>query len=231
MADKSNQETTAKGIPALSLGTLTNFVNNFKTVEQIPTHIDKSMFPGTMSGANQSALLSALRFLGFTAGDNKPLPLFEAYVNASPDDRPVIWRDCVMASYAFVFKHVDIERTTAAAVADRFRAQQISGDTVRKAVTFFLHAAKAGKIKISEHVKAPRPIRGASRSKAGKTDSQGAGAKDAQHSGGGGQQQRQHIDRLPHMLVDILNSKMTTEETEAVWTLIRYLKAQESGSE
>jgi len=230
MAEASKQQ-TIKGIPSLSFGTLTNFLDQFTSTDQIPTHIDKSMLPSTMSGANQAAVLSSLKFFGFTSEDNKPEQPFYDYAKATKEDRYRIWQSRIAASYGFLLDHVDIERTTSALVADRFRAQGISGDTVRKAVTFFLHAAKAGEVKVSTHVKAPRPVRSAARGKSANPKPDG----DSGDSGNNGKTTppgRIGPRGTPYeMLIDILDARMSEDEQQAVWTLIRYLKNREVKSE
>jgi hypothetical protein len=234
MADQPNQEQLKRYIPALSFGTVTNFLDQFKSPEQVPTHIDKSMFPSTMSGANQTALLSSLKFFGFISEDAKPQEVFYEFVSADKDRRASIWHGLLTTSYSFVLAHVDIERSTSAQVAECFRTQGISGDTVRKAVTFFLHATKTANMKVSSHVKAPRPTRatGGRRGRSADHSKQDTGSLNGGGSGGELNIHTARTDRTPYeMLIDILNARMTKEEQDAVWTLIRYMKAKEAESE
>lgn len=233
MNDQPNTESVKKNIPALSHATLSNFLDAFKGTEQIPTHIDKSLL-STQSGAIQSAILNTLKFLEFTTEDGKPSEMFYEYVATEKSERAAIWHKVLTKHYDFLLSHVDIERTTSALVADRFRTQNISGDTVRKAVTFFLHAAKAAGLKVSAHVKAPRlPGKLSGKSKGqGKQDqtaadnnsNTGGGRSSSTRTGGGSQDDRP----LSYQLVDLLNAGMAEEEQDAVWTLIRYLKAKEA---
>jgi len=226
-----NSEQIKKNIPSLSQATISNFLNAFKGTEQIPTHIDKSLL-SSHSGATQSAILNTLKFLGFISEDGKPQELFYEYVTADKDARPAVWRKLLTQHYDFLLNHVDIERTTSALVADRFRSQNISGDTVRKAVTFFLHAAKAANMKVSPHVKAPRLPGRLSGSRPRSQVRQEQAPADPNNGGGAsktGTNQNAHEDRpLSYQLVDILDGNMTREEQDAVWTLIRFLKAKEA---
>ena len=128
---------------------------------------------------------------------------------------------------------IDIERATTKIVADRFKEQGINGDTVRKAITFFQHAAKEAGMQISPHLKPaagprnriPRPMKSDSKAKPNvpsnfsDTDT----TSTSQNTGNPG------IVGSPYqLLINILDVGMNDEEQAAVWTIIKYLKKREA---
>ena len=233
MSEDSKPEAGKRTPPAGSFATLTNFLEQFKK-SPVPSHIDRSVFPSSMSGANQ-ALQGTLKFFDLISSTNVPEPEFHELVAADKDENAALWNGLVKAKYAFVFDGLDIERTTSSIVIDRFRAQNISGDTIRKAITFFLHASKTAGIKISPHVKAPRPVATGTRGGKTKKTDHSTKATNLQHSnddngsGRGGKNGDGHTGQTRYeMLIEILDANMSKEEQEAVWILIRYLKTQDA---
>ena len=230
MADESKPVSGTRTPPAGSFETLTNFIDQFKKTP-VPSQIDRSVFPSTMSGGNQSFILNSLKFLDLISSSDVPEPIFHEMVAADKDARMALWAQIVRSRYAFVFDGVDIERTTSSVVIEKFRKRNISGDTVRKAITFFLHAAKAGGVKISPHVKAPRPAPTGTRPRNKKeTAAGGRSTPPAETNNTGSNTGHSGVQgETPYeMLIRILDAEMQTEEQEAVWTLIRYLKKQDA---
>lgn len=227
MSDTTTPGAGKRPIPAFSFETFNNFLDEFPN--PMPSHIDRSVFPGTMSGGNRSYILSTLRFFDLIDDAGIPGEDFVALVAADKAARSPIWHRLITDKYRFLLDNVDIERTTASKVADAFRTQGIGGDTVRKAVTFFLHAAKAANLRVSPHVKAPRshltrkPKAAASHN--GMTDGRPAATYASPVV-------KRSAERTPYeILIDILTAEMTDEEQQAVWTLIRYLKKQDAQGE
>lgn len=161
---------------------------------------------------------------------------FRELVESEKDNRAQTWNKIVKTSYAFIFEDpaIDIGRATTKGVGDKFKEQGLSGDTVRKAITFFQHICKAAGINVSPHI---RPLLGQPRSRPPRsTKNNGLGAKRDEIP------RTEQIPRLcknmgsgiaattksPYeVLIDILQPDMTDEEQAAVWTLIRCLKKLE----
>lgn len=222
---------TTKPPSSIAYKTVTNFLESFQDSE-VPTHIDRSVLPSSMSGGNQAYLVSALKFLGLISNTGVTDEKFHRLVKGNKDERAAVWQEILQKSYSFLFTDLDIERTTTTIVSARFKEQGISGDSIRKAITFFLFAAKDAGLKVSPHIK-PQQTRSKS-TKTRKTDSKPENEVKETNGGNnggevkGGQEIRTDTastgKALPYQLIDILSDDMSAEEEDAVWTLIRYLK-------
>ena len=140
--------------------------NTFRTLlewlrsEGVPLRFDRSFWQTKFSGSTGSQLVAALRFLGLLRGD-RPLPDLENLVEAAFDERRFVLRELLTDSYAAVpFDKLD--RATPAMLRRWFSAYPIDGHTLRKAISFFVSAAKEAEIPMSNAVskmsksKAPR---------------------------------------------------------------------------
>lgn len=215
--------------PIIPLSTLQNFLDPFEE-DTIPTQIDKSIMTKLPWGS-QTSLISALKYLDFISDDNVPGPLLTEYVTTDKDSRGPLWNRILKSKYAFLLDAVDIGRTTTEIVVAKFKAQGLNGDSIRKAMTFFLHAAKIAGIQVSPHVKAPRPPQGPKKTDKGDRGGKTKDTADTVVVGGkgGGSSTSNQTSQLPYMLVDLLGDKnMTAEQETAVLTVIRYLKAKEA---
>jgi Family of unknown function (DUF5343) len=141
--------------PYLAHKTFINFVNGLK--QGIPSRIDKSIMQ-SLSGATQGQLIATLHFFDLIDVDGKPKDLFSALVKSEGADRQRIFSEMVGRSYRFVFTDsLDLERATRKQLEERFAAQGIRGETLRKAFGLFLALAEDGGMRLSPHVKTPRP--------------------------------------------------------------------------
>jgi hypothetical protein len=215
---------------SIAYKTVTNFLESFQD-SSIPSHIDRSVLPGSMSGGNQAYLVSSLKYLGLISdGGATNEEKFHRLVKGNKEQRAAAWREVLMSSYDFLFKDFDIERATTSLVSSKFKEQGISGDSIRKAMTFFLFAAKEAEIKVSSHIK-PASTRGKITKPRKQEIKPPVDAKQetTNDSGNGSAQQEISVNKskeLPYQLIDILDDEMSQEEQDAVWTLIRYLKKQ-----
>jgi hypothetical protein len=162
-----------KAIPAyVSYKFFESFINGLREHALVPQQIDTSVFPRA-SGSAKSAMLVSLRFLRLIDDDGKPTPLLHKLVEEPETNRRVVLKEMLVAAYPFLLAdpQLHIDRASSAQVAERFRAQEISGSTVAKAMVFFLSAATDAGIKVSQHVKAP-PVHknGTKRAGRGKRD-------------------------------------------------------------
>jgi hypothetical protein len=134
----------------------------------VPSRIDKSLVRN-MSGSNQSSLLSALKW--FKLMDDAGLhgePL-DKLVKAGAEPGPVL-RELLPAAYAFMADgSIDLARATGAQIEEKFRAYGISGETVVKAMSFFIAACKEAGVPLSSHIKLPKVVRANGAAKAKKT--------------------------------------------------------------
>lgn len=119
--------------------------------EGVPLRFDRSFWQTKFSGSTGSQLVAALRFLGLLRGD-RPLPDLENLVEAAFDERRFVLRELLTDSYAAVpFDALD--RATPAMLRRWFSAYPIDGHTLRKAISFFVSAAKEAEIPMSNAVR------------------------------------------------------------------------------
>lgn len=120
------------------------FVSSIEALEHgIPKQIDRAIWR-SQSGVVQTQIMMALRFLGFVNQDDAPTALLHEYVEQK-DRRKEIMVKVLKAAYAEIIKH-DLTKMTPKMLDDAFDAYKVSGDTKRKAVTFFLKAAKFAEV-------------------------------------------------------------------------------------
>jgi hypothetical protein len=133
--------------------TFDNFINGLRE-SGIPNRIDRSVMD-KLSGANQSFLMGALRFLGLTTETGTPTTALKALVEEK--DNKQVLEGIIRDAYDFLFtKDFNLQAATEAEVSERFRKKDLSGDTIRKAMSFFTLACGAAGIPLSPHLKGKR---------------------------------------------------------------------------
>jgi hypothetical protein len=105
----------------------------------IPKQIDRTIWRN-QAGIVQSQILMALRFLGFVDDSDHPTQLLHDYVEQKEQRKQTMMK-ALKTAYADVIRH-DLTKMTPKMLDDSFDTLGVSGDTKRKAVTFFLKAAK-----------------------------------------------------------------------------------------
>lgn len=130
--------------------------NTFRTLlewlrsEGVPLRFDRSFWQAKFSGSTGSQLVAALRFLGLLKGD-RPVPDLENLVEADFDERRFVLRELLTDSYAAV-PFNELDRATPAMLRRWFSAYPIDGHTLRKAISFFVSAAKEAEVPMSNAV-------------------------------------------------------------------------------
>ena len=145
--------------PYMSWATFDSIIEQFRAVG-LPGRIDRSVLP-SRSGGDQSQFLRAASSFGFIDGNEAPTERFRRYV-ADQDARPEIMREVLREAYPSVVG-LPLDATPQM-LTDQFRSFGIEGDTVRKAIAFYLNAARFAELEISPHFKATRPGAGGRRS-------------------------------------------------------------------
>jgi hypothetical protein len=116
------------------------FTSSLDALEHgIPKQIDRTIWRN-QSGIVQSQILTAFRFLGFVDGSDHPTQLLHDYVEQKEQRKQTMVK-VMKTAYADVIRH-DLTKMTPKMLDDSFDTFGVSGDTKRKAVTFFLKAAK-----------------------------------------------------------------------------------------
>jgi hypothetical protein len=137
-----------------------SFRNFIETLKQgIPARIDRSVM-STMSGALQSQLTVALRYLGLTSEAGHPSSMLAALVNSEGAQRATAMRTMLQTAYPYLFQSFDLKSATPRMLEERFAEQGASGGTLDKCMMFFLAAAKEAAIDLSPHLKTSRGPRG-----------------------------------------------------------------------
>jgi hypothetical protein len=166
--------------PYLSFTTLNGFIDGLGV--HMPTRIDKSLMK-SMSGASQAALVAALDYFKLRDGE-KPSNRLVELAALSGADRAPMWKSLLADGYPFLFSDgFNLKRATQGELDEKFRAEGVTGETVRKCVAFFMAAAQAAGLEVSPHFRsvksrAPRSRGGpsASRSKKPKREEKATGA-------------------------------------------------------
>lgn len=137
--------------PYLSYKTFRSFVESLKV--GIPGRIDRSVL-SSLSGANQSWLLGALRFLDLTTADGKPTDRLRRLVESEGAERQKRLQELTRSAYPTLFRDgFHLSTATPRQLEEAFAALGPSGDTVRRCVTFFVGLAKDAELQVSPHIK------------------------------------------------------------------------------
>jgi len=164
--------------------TLTNMVVRMEE-HGPPNRIDRTFLTG-MSGAGQTQFIAGLKSLGLIDPDGRVQSRLTELVN-QPDDRPRIMGEILRERYPEAVELGETNATTGELV-EIFRGYGVQGDTARKAIAFYLQAAKfAGDIPLSPNFKTPsvKAAPGAAK-KRGRPSKPNAGAGGAGGENGGG---------------------------------------------
>ena len=137
--------------PYTSFRTILNLLDRFKREGGVPIRIDRGVLIG-LSEQSKTLLIAALKSLGLITHAGQALPEFGTLaMNAS--ERPQLIADLLKRNYA---KQVQLGATNATQQQLDETFAGMDGETRRKAVAFFLHAAEYAKIPLSPYFKTPR---------------------------------------------------------------------------
>jgi hypothetical protein len=153
-----------------------------------PSRVDRSVL-GKFSGIVGSQLLTTLRFFGHIDGHGKPSKYLEDIVAAYGSEQwPKVLEEQLRRAYGPVFE-LDLKTASPAQFTETFKsAYPAEGDTLRKALTFFLNGARDAQIPINTLItKNKKPRSGAPRKQrsakpvSGGQSGNHAKAQDKQH--------------------------------------------------
>jgi hypothetical protein len=116
----------------------------------LPDRIEKTAW-NSRSGADQTQILSAFRFLGFISSlDESPTDRLKKLVDAQEDtdEERQILAELLQAKYARVFD-INLKTATPGALADAIGSYGTMGATKKRAVRFFIKAATHARIPLS----------------------------------------------------------------------------------
>jgi hypothetical protein len=152
MAEEKTTKQAAIAVPPyLSFKTFKAFVESLKV--GIPTRIDRTVL-SSMSGAVQSQLMAALRYLGMVTAHSVTTVKLASLVNSEGSEYERVLASILQEGYPFLFGgEFDLLRATTGEMEEAFRKSGASGETIRKCVAFFLAAAKSAGLPVSPHIK------------------------------------------------------------------------------
>jgi len=129
------------------------FLNLLQKMEEeggTPPRIDRS-YLRTFSGQAQTYLMGALRSFALIEENGDVTPELDALVLNS-QDRPNLLGDILRKYYPAAIAHGEMHGTPKQ-LEEIFAEYNLSGDTLRKAITFYLHAAEHANLPISRYMK------------------------------------------------------------------------------
>ncbi len=139
------EETPKLSPPYLAFRTFLGSVEALENV--IPKRIDRGIWRSS-SGAIQGQIMIAYRFLGLLDDQDKPTSLLHQLVDAQGEDRKKIIEGMIEKAFHKLIAH-DLTKMTPKILDEEMGHFGITGDTRRKAVTFFLQAAKYVELPLS----------------------------------------------------------------------------------
>lgn len=139
--------------PYFPFKTLTNLLVRMET-EGIPRRLDRG-YLSNMAGGTIAQFLTGLRALGLIDEEERPLPRLVALVEAG-EDRPQQIGQLIRERYPWAVE-LGEARATHQELEEAFRAHGPSGSTLRKAVGFYLAAARYSGLPLSPFFKETRP--------------------------------------------------------------------------
>src|SRR4051812_35004906 len=150
MADETTP-TTGKTTtwPYTSWKSLLNVIDRFKE-QGLPPRIDRSVLGG--SEGQKTQIIAALRFFGLVEDNGDVNEGLNRVVNARDKERQQIVRELLATHYPKATELAAVNATTKQ-LEETFTG--IGGDTMRKAVGFYLGAAKYSGHPTSKHFKVP----------------------------------------------------------------------------
>ena len=163
--------------------TLTNMIVKMEE-HGPPNRVDRTFLTG-MSGAGQTQFIAGLKSLGLIDEDGAVQPRLADLVNR-PSDRPALIGQLLREKYP---EAVELGKTNATTgeLVEIFNGYGVQGDTARKAIAFYLNAAKyAGDIQLSPNFKTPSVRTGNGPKKRGRPARQQPPAEENGHVQGGG---------------------------------------------
>lgn len=149
-------ETTDKKLPVppyVAFKTLKNFIDKF--VQGVPGRIDRGLM-ASMSGAAQSQVTTALRYLGFISDSGIPTETMRLYVAGEGEKRKEVLRGVLSSSYPFIFgedAQFDFSTATSSQLREEFEEKTgATGETVGRCIGFLKDAAEDAGIVLSPYI-------------------------------------------------------------------------------
>jgi hypothetical protein len=163
------------GAPYVSWGTLENLWERLDK-DGLPPKIDRSILGG--SEGYKTQMLAGLKWLGLIDPDGKVTPRMEQFID-EPARRQELVAQLFREKYA---KQIELGENNASQRDLELSFQPLTGNTARKAVSFYLKGAKFADLPLSSYFITPRvrkPNTGTKRTAVGKKGKKGAANEDS----------------------------------------------------
>ena len=158
MADPVTSADTAP--PYTSFMTLMNTIERMADEGGVPSRVDRS-YLSNMPGSVRATFITSLKAMGLIGDDLRPSSKLVELVEADGDGRKTTMLDMVHERYPEPLSLGKM--ATQSQLEEVFRGYGVSGSTLRKAIGFFLHAARYAGVPLSPHFKLPKRTPEASR--------------------------------------------------------------------
>lgn len=148
----SEQESPRHPPAYVPYDTFEHFIDTLKEIGVTPDEINRSHMPH-MSGALQSHLTAALKFLSLTTPTGETMDALDRLVQAYGTDG---WQAALAAvvepAYAPIIGDLNLKTGTARKLREKFKESSgLDGATLDKAIRFYLKALKATGAEVSPH--------------------------------------------------------------------------------
>lgn len=177
--ETEEQRGTAKP-PYIAYRTLDDLIQRMSD-DGAPPQIDRS-YLDNYSGGYGGQVIAALEWLDLLEKNGALRPRLKALIQADSEERKRLIGEILLEKYPTVVELGKVNATQQQH-EDVFREMGVSGDTLRKAVAFYIKAAQYAGIPLSKNFRVPR-VRSASGKPARPKRRQESGAGDAGDSGG-----------------------------------------------
>jgi hypothetical protein len=96
--------------------------------------------------------MSALRFFDLVT-DRTPNSSLKKLAQSEGEDRKAVWKEAFEKAYKPILGDLDLTTATAGMLHDKFRAQELTGETVNKCFSFFIAGAEDAGLPLAKHLK------------------------------------------------------------------------------
>ena len=148
------QEQTPAIPPYVPYRTFQTFLE-FLLEEGIPGRIDKTVWGPRFSGSSGTQLMTALKVLELVDSEAHPDDKLDQLVHAEGEERRSLLRNILEGFYTPVFE-LDLSRASKGQFRDAFRRFGTKEGVLTKCEAFFIRAAQAAGIKLSQRILAGR---------------------------------------------------------------------------
>lgn len=144
---KKEDEKDRVSPPYVSYPTFVTFLDWLKEMPVMPSQLDRSLWAQKFAGSTGSQLMSGLKFLGLLGANNAPTGRLAELAHATNTDRKALMKGTLQETYGPEL--VDqLASKTPRMLDEQLRALGTTESTHRKAVSFFVNAAKSNDVAV-----------------------------------------------------------------------------------